>query len=288
MEFSLKVIPFIFILISVLCYYLIFKEVALIDYCGLSSKHLIFNEELCNDILQGNIAIDKNYFQIFINLFSAKALFRGQFNNRSVILKTTVSVGYTKKMESDFLRIFANVSKDSYSLLFAQMQIQSLINIPHGSPELPKLRLCPVNSTIENFLNKISGVSSTDVNDHLRLWTILYSNPEPLILQMLDSKLWPVPAYFGSCGQLIVVEDCGLTLTNYYDSDWNIRANLSYQLLENAVKFTFQDPDYAFYLTDLSPDNIGVTRQGVLKYIDLEHTILIDRNSKGSSRYYIV
>ncbi|CAH1390784.1 unnamed protein product [Nezara viridula] len=287
MEFALKVIPFLFILISVMCYYLFNKEVVLIDYCEHNSKNLIFNEELCNDILQGNITIDKNYFQMFINLFSTKPLFRGKFNNSSVVLKTTVSVDHVKKLENDFLRIFTNVSKDDNSLLFVQMQVHSLINIPYGSPEFSKLRLCPVNSNVERFFNKISGFSH-EVHDYLQLWTILSSNPEPLIMKMLDPKVWPVPQYFGSCGQLIVVEDCGLTLTNYYDSDWDIRANLSYQLLENAVKFTFQDPDFAYYMTDISPDNIAVTREGVVKYIDLEHFILIDKNSKGSSRYYIV
>lgn len=199
MEFILKVIPFLCILISVLCYYVFYKEVSLIDYCGHSSNHLIFNEELCNDILQGNIDIDKNYFQIFINLFSAKALFRGKFNNRSVILKTIITVEHAKKMETDFLRLFTNVSEDSNSLMFAQMQVQSLINAPLGSPELPKLRLCPVNSTTENFLNRIMGISSYEINDYLRLWTILYSNPEPLILQVfVSNSVFVLKAFFFS------------------------------------------------------------------------------------------
>ena len=99
----------------------------------------------------------------------------------------------------------------------------------------------------------------------------------------MDPKTWPVPQYFGSCGRLIVVEDCGLTLTHHYDSDWSMRANITYQLIENALKFTFQDPDFAYYLTDISPDNIAVTQDGIVKYIDLEHIIMVDKKFNGNS-----
>lgn len=87
---------------------------------------------------------------------------------------------------------------------------------------------------------------------------------------------------------MIAVEDCGTTLTQFYYTPWIVRANLAYQLLKAALDFTFKDPKFAYYLTDLNPDNIAFTHQLKLKFIDLENVIVVDRNPNFQGTYLTI
>ena len=43
--------------------------------------------------------------------------------------------------------------------------------------------------------------------------------------------------------------------------------------------FTLQDEDFAYYLTDVSPDNIAVDPNNRIKFIDLENIIIVDKTT---------
>lgn len=89
----------------------------------------------------------------------------------------------------------------------------------------------------------------------------------------MDSK-WPIPKYLGACGRLIAQTYCGTSLNSFENVDWFKRAYLAYQLLIAAKNFTFSHSKYAFYLTDISPDNIAVDSNLKLSFIDLENVIV--------------
>lgn len=106
-------------------------------------------------------------------------------------------------------------------------------------------------------------------------------NKNVFILQILCG--WPVPYYYGSCGRLVVSEFCGTTLTEYTKfAEWKHRSSVAQQLLEAAMNFTLSHPHFAFYFTDISADNIAVSADGITKFIDLEHIIIVDKNPKGT------
>lgn len=96
-------------------------------------------------------------------------------------------------------------------------------------------------------------------------------------------KGWPIATYLGSCGNIIASEHCGEMLTSYAKkANWNTRVSLSQQLLEAALKFTFDHPNFSFYFTDISADNIAVSDEGVLKFVDVENVIIVDKNPIGN------
>lgn len=48
---------------------------------------------------------------------------------------------------------------------------------------------------------------------------------------------------------------------------------------------------FRIYLLDISMDNIVVSNTGKISYIDLEHVLLLDKNSEGTSynkKYHII
>ncbi|XP_022191304.2 divergent protein kinase domain 2A isoform X2 [Nilaparvata lugens] len=109
---------------------------------------------------------------------------------------------------------------------------------------------------------------------------MIHTNPEPFIQQVLKAENgWPVPKHYGSCGRVTVSENCGEMLTNCVKDDWDSRKHLALQLLDSALNFTFNHPHFAFYFTDITPDNIAVTTSGEVKFIDLDNVIIVERST---------
>lgn len=103
---------------------------------------------------------------------------------------------------------------------------------------------------------------------------------------MLNSQIlnvdeaWPVPKYYGACGRVIVEEYCGKSLYKVENEPWIFRAILAIKLLKAADDFTNKHPLFRIYLTDISSDNIVVTDDGEIKFVDLENVIVNDKHSK--------
>lgn len=116
-------------------------------------------------------------------------------------------------------------------------------------------------------------------DDILHIWFTAKVNAEPLILQTFPkSEGWPFPEYYGACGRYIAVEHGGKTLGDYFNAAFYRRADLAYQLLKIAKKFT-DNPDFALYWTDLAYSNFAVDPAGKVIVIDAEHIIVVDREA---------
>lgn len=88
---------------------------------------------------------------------------------------------------------------------------------------------------------------------------------------------WPVPKYYGACGRIIVEEFCGNSLNSITDHSWYKRAKIALELLIAADEFTNNHPIFRFYLTDLSSDNIAITDDYKIKFIDFENVIISEK-----------
>lgn len=94
--------------------------------------------------------------------------------------------------------------------------------------------------------------------------------------------------YFGACGRLVVEEYAGLPLSDFYHKSWITRGLIASSLLEACYKFTFKDPNFAYYLTDISIDNIAVQNNRAI-FIDLENIIIVEKNpSKNGDTLKII
>lgn len=59
-------------------------------------------------------------------------------------------------------------------------------------------------------------------------------------------------------------------------------------LLKAAYNFTNKHPAFRFYLTDISSDNIAVTEEYKVKFIDLENIIITDKHSSFGIYFNII
>lgn len=142
--------------------------------------------------------------------------------------------------------------------------------------------MCPthklLNKVVEMYQEK-TRENDLVYDDILHIWYTAKVNAEPLLLQTFPkSKGWPFPEYYGACGRYVAVENGGKTLGDYYNAAFYRRADLAYQLLQIAQKFT-DNPDFALYWTDLAYDNFAVDPAGKVIVIDAEHIIVVDREA---------
>lgn len=99
------------------------------------------------------------------------------------------------------------------------------------------------------------------------------------------TKDWAVAPYLGSCGFIAVSEFCGDSLTwTAPKLNWSERAVVAIQLLQFAFNATFDNPNFAFYFTDMYADNFAVSPEKNVRLVDLEDVIVVDKLAKGKVR----
>lgn len=82
----------------------------------------------------------------------------------------------------------------------------------------------------------------------------------PVFVQVLNGYRY-VPDVYGVCGRVYFVEDGGHTLQYHFDNlNLSNRLLVAKELLKLALELTngIAHPNYSFYLTDITADNIVV------------------------------
>ncbi|XP_076642294.1 divergent protein kinase domain 2A [Halictus rubicundus] len=231
-----------------------------------------------------------NLYSMFSYFFGVKNVFFGRLNDNNIVLKKLARSFELNKFDQmlcqnkNFFHICASNLREATNAIdnvdFYEL-IKQEVTLDFTKDNLSRLRVCPTEQRLSNLLqqvyrnNQYVDKQTLDIN----IWTSIVLNPEPLLLQILSTEEnWPVPRYLGACGRIILEEYVGLPLINYYYKPWLLRAKLTSSLLNSAYIFTFQSSDFAFYLTDVSADNIAVDSNNNVKFIDLENVIVVDKN----------
>uniref|UniRef100_A0A0A9ZD30 UPF0672 protein C3orf58 n=1 Tax=Lygus hesperus TaxID=30085 RepID=A0A0A9ZD30_LYGHE len=264
-------------------FYYIFQNVDPRSLCEYHAKPVIFGETQCPNVFTGKITLrDNGFLRTILNYLSIKVVLRGTLDNKNVCLKKLATSNEAEFADLLYASTFKNVELTEMAIPLVKIEI--LKNIINHEPTsayyngVQKLTFCPKLNKIDQLLVHVPGFDFHNVMSYVEVYTSVLLNSEPLILQILQPPDWPVPEYFGSCGRMTIVEDCGTILTDFVNHPWELRANLSIQLLQAAFNFTFAHPDLTFYFTDTSPDNIAVDGEARIRFIDLEHVIIVEKN----------
>ncbi|XP_074112720.1 divergent protein kinase domain 2A isoform X1 [Cotesia typhae] len=279
---------------------IIFSSIITIQVINLLSPNILELTELskcpacygttaCAKIFDSDLSFEfYDLFTTLSHLFAAKNVFYATLEGTRVVLKKLAHnnefylfdrmICESKKLKH---LCIDNINKNNNVEIFDEEYYLSLIvsevslNVINGNS---KLILCPTTGHLKNIFNLSQNYTFYE-NDYINLWTLIKINPEPIILQILKAdEGWPVAKFYGACGRLVVEEYAGLPLTVYYQEGWLWRAKIAIRLLESAHAFTFRSPEYSFYLTDLSSDNIVIDESDNPVFIDLENIIILHRN----------
>ncbi|BET00033.1 chromosome 3 open reading frame 58 [Nesidiocoris tenuis] len=269
------------VVVSIVYYAL--NDIDLRSLCDYESKPVIYGDGQCENIFNDRITVkNPGILNTLMTYLSPKAVIKGTLDNRGVCLKRLSTENEAEFADLLFFSIFRNVELTDMAIPLVKIEIlKNIINhepTPQFYNGVQKLIFCPKLNKIDQLLVHVPDFDFGNVLKYVEVWTSVLLNAEPLILQILQPPSWPVPVFYGSCGRMIVVEDCGTILTDFKNNPWEERAHLSVQLLQAAFNFTFNHPDLAFYFTDTSPDNIAVDERRNVRFIDLEHVIIVEKN----------
>jgi hypothetical protein len=148
-----------------------------------------------------------------------------------------------------------------------------------GQLNLSEYFTCPSTRFKEKLIRLYDsdGDGLLSLEDHWILATTLQINPEPIILQLFPQEEgWPFPHYYGACGRVIIAENAGKPLKEYFNKGWEFRVWLAVQLLQIAFVLTSNNKGWTIYLTDIDPENFALSRDGQVFAIDVEHVVIID------------
>jgi len=242
-----------------------------------------YGQNLCPQILKGSISLTN--WSLSKYLFNAKNTFFAQYNGKRVILKKLAHdhelVEFDQQM-CDLVqpRNCDNIGNNVRFLTSLWTSTPDLdqgldfYTIKNNVPEAIETFTCVKNQDLVNYLVKRTIKYHVKLENFL---TLSFINPEPLIAMAFPkAENWPFPEYYGSCGRFAMFENCGQTLNQFTTSDWTKKARLSLQVLDMALKFTFNEP-IRLYLTDWSLDNFAVSQTLRVTLIDLENIVLVNK-----------
>ncbi|XP_014217218.1 deleted in autism protein 1 homolog [Copidosoma floridanum] len=244
-----------------------------------------FGVSLCQDIDDNKIVFEYSDFNsIFNNLFGVKNVYYGKYGDTKVVVKK-LAHDFEFQLFDDFIcsndqfdeLCFRKNKRSNAITNFYRSILRDLEDARFDDPHV-KLRICPTVGRANKLLGKI-GDSAKNANYYKYLWSFIKINPEPIFLQLLRPENdWPTPKYIGECGRVVVEENAGLPLSAFINEPWIKRAEISSSLLDAAYKLTFKHSEFAFYLTDVSTDNIAVNQNNQAVFIDLENVIVVDKD----------
>ncbi|XP_057326426.1 divergent protein kinase domain 2A isoform X1 [Microplitis mediator] len=262
----------------------------LIELTELSKCPACYGTCACAKIFSNSFKIDfLNFYTILSHLFAAKNVFYGSIGKTKIVFKKLAHDQELKLFDDmiceneNLSHLCVNVNKNHNDIdcdvnkidYLSLIKSEVSLNISNANA---KLVLCPNTNHLENLLNLSQNYTFSN-NDYIYLWTLIKINPEPIILKILRAdEGWPVAKYYGACGRVVVEKYAGLPLTLYYHESWLRRAKIAIGLLESVNMFTFRNPEYSFYFTDLSPDNIVIDENDRPVFIDLENIIVLHKN----------
>lgn len=229
-----------------------------LKYCPKCFESQIQN---CNKFFQ-NIKPDDTFsINQLLNFLPAKPcnkrnnqLIKLQTSNEKLIAKYFFNKNQKLKNSNDIAEIKIN-------FLMQQEQLQ-------GMQFLPLKSVDKFTENLKKFHTNLTNIA---------IWQYMINNIQLLILPILEQHKFPIPSNYAICGFSLYQQFIGQDLYNFFKADFLQKLEISKQLLESALKFSYGFDNYRLYITDLTADNIvydSVHKK--LYYIDLDTIFIVD------------
>ncbi|XP_050298348.1 divergent protein kinase domain 2A-like isoform X2 [Anthonomus grandis grandis] len=256
-----KILSITVVLVSLFTYWYLWT----ISLTKISERHTCpycYGESYCSELHKNVFLIYNSLNAIAFNLLSVKNVYFANNGEYDVVIK---KLGSKSKLAG---------LGEQMPIRDNTIDLKNALMNPHRD-----FQVCN-NLTALHFLQEFNG------KNRKNLWTIININAEPLLLELFNHKYFAVPRLIGYCGRAVIEQHSGNPLNSIENFDWYKRAKVAKQLLKAAEQFTFGHAKFRLYLTDISPDNIAISDDLVVTFVDLGHGILIDKSSVISGSHY--
>jgi len=257
-------------------------------FLGVNKCPACYGQSLCHKFYSGNVTLQGYSRYRFLDSVNTKNVLFGQLDGAiDIVIKRLASDYELKRFDDQFCKkagesAGCDVSAAAYGSFQGQDRAQLQLEQLQG---LSDMMVCPsqrlLDLSVEHYQE--SRLDGRRLSREGRAQFIMTAtvNPEPLLIQAFASnwrESWPFPQYLGACGRFIVETFEGTTLQSALSETWEIRVDVSLQLLRIADHLSQSQLGFAFYLTDVSMDNFAINNDGKVIIIDLENIIIVDQS----------
>ncbi|XP_037812126.1 uncharacterized protein LOC119603914 [Lucilia sericata] len=228
-----------------------------LKYCQKCFEHQIEN---CLNFFHKIEADNEFSIRQLINLLPERSCKR---NNQLVQLKNS-----HEKLITKYLFKAQNLETSELKIKELKQEFLEQHNALQG------MQFAPLKS-FENFIKALQQVhlNLTEIT----IWHYLINNIQPLLMPLLEQQNFPVPKTYKVCGFTLYQQYAGQDLYHYFQMEFPLKLEISKQLLQAALKFSYGFKNYRFYITDLTADNMVYdTIKNKLYFIDLDTLFIVD------------
>ncbi|XP_038078354.1 divergent protein kinase domain 2A-like [Patiria miniata] len=254
-----------------------------------------YGTTLCDKFYAGNITLDMET----AGQAKRKGVFFGHMEGQRIVGKHLADPSEFKRLDhfvcqNSSRRIRPNQSCDvSWDILHSHLASRMALDVEYirkdahkvaqKTPSSLGLALCASDRFLGQLkdlygLNRWTRDCSPEI---ATLMTSLILNPEGLLLKFFQQYVPELqkyfPTYLGECGRMIVVAEAGEPLSEYLDASWDVRADLSRQILQMIYDFQNASSDWMVVFADFRYENFAVTTDGRIQLLDLEDIMIIDK-----------
>ncbi|GAB1606711.1 divergent protein kinase domain 2A-like isoform X1 [Argonauta hians] len=267
----------------ILILFIMYNDIDIKKLTDLKQCPLCYGQDFCPKLFNGSVKIHS------VSLGNAKNVYFARYNSSNVVLKklgNDKEILKARQRVREVVKCQANVECNLQGSLRKLLLVKDFNLMDTMVPLLNNesdLFRCPSKRLYEKVFtllrkDAVSQNVEEYINSLFNLLTVNIINPEPLILQMFpSSKGWFFAEYYGSCGLVSVVKDEGWPLLNFVDYPWLFRVNLTLQILIMAMNLTHCPGNWSVYCLDMSMDNFAVGADNVVRIVDAENFLIVDK-----------
>ncbi|XP_053314569.1 divergent protein kinase domain 2A [Spea bombifrons] len=256
-----------------------------------------FGTSWCRKFMNGQLSFEGWARLRLLDFFNVKNVHFAQYGepregSRRVVLKRLGSNQELAELDQRICkratgRPRCDLIQAMYKTNFARLNGDVRLLTPDVVEGWSDLVHCPSQRLLDRVVRRYAEIKDSGSfllknlkdTERMQLLLTLAFNPEPLVLQSFPSdEGWPFAKYLGACGRMVAVNYVGEELWSFFNSPWEKRVDLAWQLMEIAEQLTNNDFEFALYLLDVSFDNFAVgPRDGKVILVDAENVLVADK-----------
>lgn len=237
MHFPLKLTLYTFVILKYLPVVLKDERQRWYEYCRNDYRKcpICFDQddESSRETFLDNIRVDSSFNLDVSELFGNRKIQHGMMNDQQkMILKYLLS----DESFDDLANKCCDSGTDECANLWLNKsnvdRIKSkLLRLFSSKLSVAGFQVCPSDS-VNRFMEIFSQQS-------IYAWLLLNLNVEPLIVETLAKRNFPVPKLHASCGFVTLQSNNGLPLYTFFDESFAVRLLIAQNLLRAAKQFSY-------------------------------------------------
>lgn len=169
-----------------------------------------------------------------------------------------------------------------YSFIMNEKSLRNLYKTHLASRDWVPMTACPSYKLMDGLVQSFdeNRDHTLTAKEKAMLITSISTNPDLVAYKLIVNQQIRIPHLnlYGSCGRVTLIESEFRPLSKFLDHSLELRKGLAAQLLTMIDTFLNEDPNWVLFMTEITMDNLVVTKSGEVAFMDFSRLMFIDRD----------